>query len=95
MILQYDDYDNKKYKYITKILNIDKNTREYINFENKIINFNLDNIDIIQKNILLWYDIIKFLNDTKKNDIQKNKLKEIIMEKQITVLFSWINNYSF
>ena len=92
---KYDDYDNKKYKYITKILNIDKNTREYINFENKIINFNLDNIDIIQKNILLWYDIIKFLNDTKKNDIQKNKLKEIIMEKQITVLFSWINNYSF
>ena len=92
---KYDDYDNKKYKYIEKILNIDKKTKEYLNFENKIINFNLENNKIIQKNILLWYNIIEFLNDIKKNDNSKNKLKEIIMEKQISVLFSWINNYTF
>ena len=92
---KYDDYDNKKYKYITKILNINKNTQEYLNFENKIIDFNFKNIKIIKKNILLWYDIVTFLNDINKNDNQKNKLKEIIIEKQITVLFSWINNYTF
>jgi hypothetical protein len=92
---KYDEYDNNDYKYIKNILNIDKNTIEYLNFKNKIIDFNIINIKIIEKNILLWYDIVKFLNDNTKNNDQKNKLKDVIMEKQITVLFSWYNNYNF
>jgi hypothetical protein len=89
----HDDYDELDYKYISKILNIDKTQKEYIIFEKKITDFNLEFIELVIKNRDIIDNIIYFLNNKNMSKNIKNKLKKKIIEKQITNLFSWINTH--
>ena len=88
--VNHDDYDSGNYKYISKILKIDKTQKEYLDFEKKIINFNLELIELMTKNRKLIDNIFLFLENKKISVIMKNKLKKKIKEKQIIVFLSWV-----
>jgi hypothetical protein len=85
---KYDDYE-LDYQFIKSILDIDKNSTAYILFREKIIKFNLEHKHIIKYNVDLFNDTINCklsLKDT-------NEFEDIILRKQIQILFYWIYKY--
>ena len=86
---KYDDYDNN-YKFINKILDIDKTNKEYRLFKAEIVRLNLQYIKQYQNNLDLFYKIVKFHKTNTDNIIMEN----IIIRKQIQILFYWLNRYN-
>ena len=86
---KYDDYD-KNYKFIKSILDIDKTDKEYKSFRAEVIKFNIINKKYTEDNINLFSEII---NLSKTNDENK-VINDIIIRKQLHILFLWINKYN-
>ena len=90
---KYDDFNNN-YMFIHNILNKKTiNNGNFNEFKLEVIKFNLQIITIINKNTLLWFNIIKYLSCDTISYNKKNNLKNIIYKKQIQNLFFWINKY--
>jgi hypothetical protein len=85
---KYDNYDND-YKFIQSIIdiNINRTSSMYKLFRAQIINFNIVYKKVVENNITLFNQTI----DIYKHD--NLLLEEIIMRKQIEILFLWFNRY--
>jgi len=86
---KYDNYD-KNYKFIKSILDIDKTDKEYKLFRAEVIKFNTLNKKYTENNINLFSKIIQFYKTNNDNKL----LDDILIRKQIHILFLWLNKYN-
>ena len=84
---KYDDY-NKNYKFINKILDINKYDAEYLSFKAEIVKFNLLNNKYTEDNLNLFNEIVQ-------SHLTNNKIiQDIIIRKQIQILLYCFNRFN-